>query len=52
MIVERRVVGPLQTNCYLLGDPAARQAVVIDPVGPGKDLSLGREDRRISWTWS
>lgn len=35
MIFERQVVGPLQTNCYILGDPAARQAVVIDPGGDG-----------------
>ncbi len=25
-------MGLLQTNCYLVGDPASRQAVVIDPV--------------------
>jgi hydroxyacylglutathione hydrolase len=33
MILERLIVGMLQTNCYLLGDPHTRQAVVIDPGG-------------------
>lgn len=33
MIFDRFVVGPLQTNCYLLGDPDDRKAVVIDPGG-------------------
>ena len=33
MIIEHFVVGMLQTNCYLLGDPESRQAVVIDPGG-------------------
>ncbi len=31
MILERLVVGMLQTNCYLLADPQASEAVVIDP---------------------
>lgn len=33
MILERLVVGMLQTNCYLLCDEQTRQAVVIDPGG-------------------
>jgi hydroxyacylglutathione hydrolase len=33
MILERMVVGMLQTNCYLLADPVGRQAAVIDPGG-------------------
>lgn len=33
MIREHLVVGMLQTNCYILGDEASRQAVVIDPGG-------------------
>jgi hydroxyacylglutathione hydrolase len=31
MILERFVVGMLQTNCYLLGDTETRSGVVIDP---------------------
>ncbi|HAA02564.1 MAG TPA: MBL fold metallo-hydrolase [Syntrophobacteraceae bacterium] len=33
MILERLVVGMLQTNCYLLADPETRHAAVIDPGG-------------------
>lgn len=33
MVFEQFVVGMLQTNCYLLGDPHTKQAVVIDPGG-------------------
>ena len=36
MILERLIVGMLQTNCYLLGDEESRRAVVIDPGGEGK----------------
>ncbi|MFP5214184.1 MAG: MBL fold metallo-hydrolase [Acidobacteriota bacterium] len=39
MIIERFVVGMLQTNCYLLGDPQARKAVVIDPGGDAARLA-------------
>lgn len=33
MILERLVVGMLQTNCYLLADSGTRRAAVIDPGG-------------------
>jgi hydroxyacylglutathione hydrolase len=33
LILETLVVGPLQTNCYILGDEKSRDAVVIDPGG-------------------
>jgi len=39
MILERFVVGMMQTNCYLLGDPATRQAAVIDPGGDGHQIA-------------
>ncbi len=29
--VETITVGPLQVNCYLLGDPDSKEAVLIDP---------------------
>ena len=29
--VETITVGPLQVNCYLLGDPGSKEAVLIDP---------------------
>jgi glyoxylase-like metal-dependent hydrolase (beta-lactamase superfamily II) len=31
MIVERIVVGPLEENCYVIGDEKTNQSVVIDP---------------------
>lgn len=37
LIVERIVVGILQTNCYLLGDTDSKEAVVIDA---GDDAEL------------
>lgn len=36
MILETFPVGPLQCNCTILGDPAAGEAIVIDP---GDDIS-------------
>lgn len=41
MVFEHFVVGMLETNCYLLGDPETKQAVVIDPGGDGKRI-IGR----------
>jgi hydroxyacylglutathione hydrolase len=31
MIFEHLAVGPLQCNCYILGDEATREAIVVDP---------------------
>jgi glyoxylase-like metal-dependent hydrolase (beta-lactamase superfamily II) len=39
MILERMVVGMLQTNCYLVADPHSRQAAVIDPGGDGDRIA-------------
>ena len=33
LIIERIVVGALQTNCYVVGDQATRAGIVIDPGG-------------------
>jgi glyoxylase-like metal-dependent hydrolase (beta-lactamase superfamily II) len=30
-IFDHLVVGPLQCNCYIVGDPATHEAIVIDP---------------------
>ncbi len=35
MIIHPMPVGPLQANCYIVGCPETRQAVVIDPGGDG-----------------
>jgi len=31
MIIKKLVVGPLQENCYIVGDRKTREAIVIDP---------------------
>ena len=33
MILEKFVVGALETNCYVFGDDGSKEAVVIDPGG-------------------
>jgi hydroxyacylglutathione hydrolase len=33
VILEPLAVGPLQTNCYIVGDEASREGIVIDPGG-------------------
>jgi hydroxyacylglutathione hydrolase len=50
MILERFVVGMMQTNCYLLGDPETRQAAVIDPGGDGQRIAerLGELDLQLT----
>ncbi len=36
MVVETFVVGPLQTNCYLIGCPVTKEAVLVDPGAEAK----------------
>jgi glyoxylase-like metal-dependent hydrolase (beta-lactamase superfamily II) len=31
MIFETMVVGPLGVNCFILGDPAGREGIIVDP---------------------
>jgi hydroxyacylglutathione hydrolase len=38
-IFEHRVVGPLECNCYVVGDPATSRAIVIDPGGEAGELA-------------
>ena len=37
-IFEHRAVGPLACNCYVVGDPVTKHAIVIDPGGDAEDL--------------
>ncbi len=37
-IYDRIVVGPLQCNCYIVGDPETKEAVVIDPGDQAEDI--------------
>jgi hydroxyacylglutathione hydrolase len=38
MLIETVPVGPLQVNCYLVGCPVTRQALVVDPGAEGERL--------------
>lgn len=38
MIIETLVVGPLQTNCYIIADPQTGQAAIIDPGGDAPQI--------------
>ncbi|TLN14094.1 MBL fold metallo-hydrolase, partial [bacterium] len=33
MIIETLVVGMIQANCFIVGDPVTKKAIVIDPGG-------------------
>lgn len=37
-IFEHLVVGPIQCNCYIVGDPDTREAIVIDPGDRADDI--------------
>jgi glyoxylase-like metal-dependent hydrolase (beta-lactamase superfamily II) len=43
LILRTLLVGPIQTNCYLIGDEATKDGVVIDP-GGDPDLILDAID--------
>ena len=40
MILKTLAVGPLETNCYILGDEKSKDAVVIDPGGDFEEIEL------------
>jgi glyoxylase-like metal-dependent hydrolase (beta-lactamase superfamily II) len=31
MIIESLIVGPLEVNCFLIGDPHSMEAIIVDP---------------------
>lgn len=35
----QRTVGPLACNCYIVGDPHTREAIVVDPGGDAEELA-------------
>ena len=43
-------VGPLSCNCYIVGDPQAREAIVVDPGGDAAVLAeaLQKRDLRVT----
>ncbi|MBE0466375.1 MAG: MBL fold metallo-hydrolase [Candidatus Desulforudis sp.] len=50
MILEILVVGPLQTNCYLLGCEETREALVIDPGAEAGRIqeALGKHELKLT----
>ncbi|MBA3350322.1 MAG: MBL fold metallo-hydrolase [Actinobacteria bacterium] len=49
-IFDRRVVGPLACNCYTVGDPASRHAIVIDPGDDAEAIAAASAARGLSVT--
>ena len=47
MIVKRFVVGPIETNCYVVTCPETRETVVIDPGGYDAPLAEYIEDQKL-----
>ena len=46
----QREVGPLACNCYVVGDPATREAIVIDPGGDAAALIEGLAEQDLKVT--
>lgn len=49
-IFYHREVGPLACNCYVAGDPATKEAIVIDPGGDASDIVAAIDERGLSIT--
>lgn len=47
MIVERIVCGPLETNCWLVGDDEGGPLVVIDPAGDAEKVAARIAERDV-----
>lgn len=37
-MIKQLIVGPIGTNCYILGDEAAKRCAVVDPGGNGREI--------------
>lgn len=48
MILLRYVVGPIQTNCYVVGDEATGEVLVIDPGDSGPELVAALRERQLT----
>ena len=49
-IFEHRVVGPLQCNCYVVGDATSKHAIVIDPGGDAEEIARAVALRALTVT--
>jgi glyoxylase-like metal-dependent hydrolase (beta-lactamase superfamily II) len=48
MIFQQLVTGPLMVNCYILGDEATGEAVVVDPGGDAPDVMAVLERNNLT----
>lgn len=49
-IFDRFEVGPLACNCYIVGDAAAREAIVIDPGGDAETIATSLREKELRVT--
>lgn len=49
-IFSHHVVGPLQCNCYIVGDPETKQAIVIDPGDEADVIAASLAERELTVT--
>lgn len=47
MIIETLQLGPIGTNCYIVGDETTRSAAIIDPGDEPRRVLMALEDRRL-----
>ena len=43
LVLEHLLVGPLQSNCFIIGDEETGEAVIIDPGGDGDQRRKGQD---------
>jgi len=47
LILKALTVGPLETNCYILGDEKSKEAIVIDPGGDFKEIEEQLKESKL-----
>ena len=47
MIVEKLVVGPFDTNCYIVGSESNREGMIVDPGDKAKEILKKVEDLQL-----
>ena len=47
MIIQSLVVGPIQANCFILGDEKTKEAVVIDPGDDVRRILAGLQKQAL-----
>ena len=50
VIFEHLVVGPLQCNCYIVGDPETKEVIVIDPGDDADRLAESLAEKQLTVT--